>query len=149
MWHLLHKNTLSIKSCVFKQRTHWGHTNLASHETLLILSFKFVNRFVLPIAIWNSKGKLLTLWSDSQTQASIFVENPLANHHLREARTSFFICVFSLALFHSGLVDMDTTCPPCVAVLCWDDSIVSVKPLAERTVLSIILVPPRTFHWSF
>lgn len=68
-----------------------------------------------------------------------------------ERSQNFLFCLRFLActLFYSDRVDMDTTCPPCVAVLCWDDSIVSSKPLAERTVLSIILVPPRTFHWSF
>lgn len=131
--------------------------NLASHESLsdgfyLSCHSSLPTIFELAIAVWNSKGKSLTLRSDSQTQVSrvpFLWKTP--GHSPSERGQNFLFCLRSLAcsLFHSDRVDMDTTCPPCVAELCWDDCIVSAKPLAERTVLSIIHIPPRTFHWSF
>lgn len=131
--------------------------NLASHKTLsdgfyLSCHSSLPTIFELAIAVWNSKGKSLTLRSDSQTQASrvpFLWKTP--GHSPSERGQNFLFCLRSLAcsLFHSDRVDKDTTCPPCVAELCWDDCIVSAKPLAERTVLSIIHIPPWTFHWSF
>lgn len=155
-WHLVHKNTKHIKHPkVFsnKRRVESAKCSFTWDSVwwfLLILSFKFANNFWASNIRLKLKGEVddTQKWqSNPSEQSTIFMENPWPfTHHLREHNFRFCLRSLTCSLFHSDRVDMDTTCLPCV-VLCWDDSIVSAKPLAERTVLSIIHIPTRTFHW--
>jgi len=124
MWHLLLKNIKTPpESCVFKQRTLRAHnfcfTRDSNYPVVQVCQqFLATNSRLIPKngSCWHSEVTV------KLKKAFFFLNGkPLANHHLRKARTSFFVafsCLHSLSFWscwHGH--HMSAMC--CCAVLRW------------------------------